>query len=163
MSNIEIDQSGKMGDLSIHTVLAFANDIEYAVLIPARVKRAIIQELRDRGKSKARAVLQLFAAGLFLLLRDSLGEVDQIVIDTEYTGYDMDIRSMLLNHIWRVYPTFDKEQLTFRRIGKKSPAHKLALATYQGKQGANRRIGERELWAVLGKQKDRGSLRPKPA
>ena len=163
MSNIEIDQSGKMGDLAVHTVLAFANDIEYAILIPARVKRAIIQKLRAWGKSKVRAVLQIFAAGLFLLVRDSLGEVEQIVIDTEYTGYDVDIRSMLLNHIWRMDPTFDKELLVFRRIGKKSPAHKLALATYQGKQGANRRIEERELWAILGKEKDRGSLRPKPA
>lgn len=151
MPNIEVDQSGKMGDLAAHTVLAFANDIEYAILIPARVKRAIIQELRAWGKSKIRAVLQLFAAGLFLLVRDSLGEVEQIVIDTEYTGYDMDIRSMLLNHTWRVDPTFDKGQLVFRRVGKKSPAHKRALATYQGKQGANRRIGERELWAILGK------------
>jgi hypothetical protein len=151
MSNIEIDQSGKMGDLSTHTVLAFANDIEYAIFIPVRVKRAIIQELRSRGKSKIRAVLQTFAAGLFLLVRGSLGEVGKIVIDIEYTGYDVDIRSMLLNHIWRVDPTFDKEQLIFRRIGKKSPAHKRALATNQGKQGANRRIRELELWAVLGK------------
>ncbi len=151
MPNIEVDQSGKMGDLAVHTILAFANDIEYAILIPARVKRAIIQELRAWGKSKIRAMLQLFAAGLFLLVRDSLGEVEQIAIDTEYTGYDMDIRSMLLNHIWRVDPTFDKGQLVFRRVGKKSPAHKRALASYQGKQGANRRIGERELWAILGK------------
>jgi hypothetical protein len=81
MPNIEVDQSGKMGDLAVHTVLAFANDIEYAILISAGVKRAIIQELRAWGKSKIRAVLQVFAAGLFLLVRDSLSEVEQIVID----------------------------------------------------------------------------------
>ncbi|MGA9348062.1 MAG: hypothetical protein WBW48_04565 [Anaerolineae bacterium] len=57
MPNVEVDQSGKMGDLAIHTVLAFANDIEYAVLIPAGVKRAIVQKLRAQGKSKIRAEL----------------------------------------------------------------------------------------------------------
>ena len=43
MPNIEVDQSGKMGDLAIHTVLALANDIEYAILIPAGVKKASAQ------------------------------------------------------------------------------------------------------------------------
>ena len=149
MTNIEVDQSGKMGNLSVDTVLACSDDLSRAILIPAKVKRALIRWLRERGKSKTRAAVQLFAAGLFLLLKDSLKQVDRITIDVEYTGYDADIRGMLLHYIRGIEPDFDKERLVFYTIGKKSPAHRLALATYQGKVEADKQIGEEELLAVL--------------
>ena len=151
MTNVEVDQSGKMGNMGVDTVLAFSNDLSRAILVPAQVKRVLVQKLRDRGKSRTRATIQLFAAGLFLLLKDALGRVDQIVIDVEYTGYDADIQSMLLNCIWQTDPTFEKERLIFHRIGKGSSAHRLAIDVYRGRWKADRRVSESDLLTILGK------------
>ena len=140
-----------MGNLGVDTVLALSNDLRRAILVPAQVKRALTQKLRDRGKSKTRATIQLFAAGLFLLLKDTLPRVNQIVIDVEYTGYDADIQSMLLNWIWQVDPAFEKECLVFHRIRKGSPAHRLAIEVYRGRQKADKQVSESDLLAILGK------------
>ena len=151
MANIEVDQSGKMGDLGVDTVLAFSNTFSRAIVVPGQVKRALLQKLRERGKSRTRATIQLFAAGLFLLLNEALDEVDQIIIDVEYTGYDADIRSMLLNWIWQTDPTFEKERLIFDFIGKDSSAHKLAVDVYRGHRDADDEVSESDLLNVLGK------------
>jgi len=151
MTNVEVDQSGKMGNLGVDTVLAFSNDLSHAILVPGQVKRALVQKLRDRGKSRTRATIQLFAAGLFLLLKDALSRVDQIVIDVEYIGYDADIQSMLLNRIWQTDPAFEKERLIFHRVGKGSPAHKLAIEVYRGRRKADRQVSESDLLTILGK------------
>lgn len=52
MTNIEVGQSGKMSNLGVDTVLAFSNDLSHTILVPAQVKRVLVQKLRDRGKSK---------------------------------------------------------------------------------------------------------------
>lgn len=123
MTNIEVDQSGKMGDLRVNTVLAFSNDLSRAILVPAQVKRALVQKLRDQGKSRTRAAIQLFAAGLFLLL----------------------------NCLWQTDPTFEKERLIFHRIGKGSPAHKLAIEVYRGRRKADKQVSVSDLLMILGK------------
>jgi len=149
MSSVEIDQSGKMENLTRDTVLALSNDVQRTIRIPAAVKQKMVAQLRREGKSKLRAVLRLFVAGLFLLIWEELKQIDQIVIDTEYTGYEADIRGMLLHRIQRVELTFEKERLVFRRVGKKSPAHRLALATYRGERDADDVIDEGTLLAAL--------------
>ena len=50
---VEVDQSGKIGDTKVATVLAFSNEEHFTILIPATVKRACLQRLRKRGKSGA--------------------------------------------------------------------------------------------------------------
>lgn len=39
------DQSGKIGDTRVHTVLAYSDTESYAILIPASVKRDCVQKL----------------------------------------------------------------------------------------------------------------------
>lgn len=46
VANAEVDQSIKMNDLARDTVLAIADGISYAIVIPATVKRAVIQRLQ---------------------------------------------------------------------------------------------------------------------
>ncbi len=41
MTSVEIDQSGKMGNLGVDTVLALSDDISHAILVPAWVKRRV--------------------------------------------------------------------------------------------------------------------------
>ena len=47
---MEVDRSGKIEKTNKDTDLAFSDDIRYAVLIPARVKREAINLLRSLGK-----------------------------------------------------------------------------------------------------------------
>ena len=84
--HIEVDQSGKIEQTHKDTVLAFSNEISYAVLIPARVKREAINLLRITGKRGKSLYISLFAVALYQLLKGHLDRVDLIAIDMEYEG-----------------------------------------------------------------------------
>jgi len=152
MISIEVDQSGKI-ETQQDTILAYANDERYAVCIPSRVKREVLNSLRKQGRSKPRAVLWLFAASLFLLLRDVLNRVSEVTIDFEYVGYDADIKSMLLrfarNHGVQVEP----DVLRFGAIGKHSNAHAQAIGVFRGRIKVNRVVTGNELFALMGGKK----------
>jgi len=57
---VEVDQSGKIGDTRVPTVLAFSDGNTYAIVIPAKVKRKCVHRLRRRGE--AGTTLWLFLA-----------------------------------------------------------------------------------------------------
>lgn len=143
--HVEVDQSGKIEQTRWDTVLAFSDDTDCAILIPAKVKREAIVRLRASGKRGRSAYLFLFARGLYLLLRDHLEALHLVTIDTEYQGNEADIKAYLLRLIWRVSPGFEADRIGFRPIGKKSPAHAKAIAVYRGEKEADRRISLEEL------------------
>jgi len=149
MPDVEIDQSGKMDNLARDTILAFSNDIQHAIRIPAVAKRNLVQYLRQKGKSRTRAAILLFSAALFLLLRDALERIDQIVIDVEYEGYEDEIKGWLLSRIYQVDSGFDKARVRFQRVGKKSPAHRRAVAVLRGQEPPDQVITEQALLSVL--------------
>jgi len=51
----------------------------------------------------------------------------------------------LINLLLRAGRQVKAHQIQFRPIGKQSPAHKLALATFRGDRAPDRIIGEEEL------------------
>ena len=149
MSNVEVDQSGKIERTQVNTVLAFSDGIEASILILAVEKRMCVRKLRQRGESGRTFYLKLFAAALFLLLKDYLDQLEIITIDLEYPGKEVEIRAMLLDHIWKTDPAFSKEQIVFRGVGKKSPAHQKALAVYRGEEEPDRKVRARELLRLV--------------
>ena len=86
MHDVEVDQSGKFEVTKTDTVLAFSNGVSFSVLIPTTVKRNCITQLRKRGLTGPTLYVQLFAVGLFFLLKDYIDQFDEVVIDTEYEG-----------------------------------------------------------------------------
>ncbi len=120
------------------TVLAFANDINYSILIRAIVKRRCIQQLRRRRIGNKIIVLRLFSAGLFLLLRDILKEGAIVMIDTEYTGREGDIKGMLLRMAKHANIELNSHQIQFGQIGKKSQAHQVAIEVFRGRKAPDR-------------------------
>jgi hypothetical protein len=132
--HVEVDQSGRIEFTKEGTVLAFSDGINFSVLIPAPVKRACVQELRDRGLSGPTLYVQLFATGLFFLLKDYTESLSQIVIDLEFFGQEAKIKEHLLNLLRRAGHRVEPGQIQFQRIGKKSRAHRLALDTLRGKK-----------------------------
>jgi len=152
VSTVEVDQSGKIERTNTDTFLAFSDSLHYVICIPAWVKRAGQASLRSkwrRRKGKKSIYIRLFAAGLFLLLKDHLADLGQIVIDTEYIGRESDIKGMLLELIRCIEPDYPAERITFRRIGKRSPAHNLAWETYRGKRRPDHMVTEVEFLNLL--------------
>lgn len=49
MSNVEVDQSGKIERTQVNTALAFSDGIEASILILAVEKRECVKKLRQRG------------------------------------------------------------------------------------------------------------------
>jgi len=94
---VEVDQSGKIERTSHDTVVAFSNDFDYAILVPAQVKRETIAALKSEGKRRAH--LLLFAMVLYELLRKYLERIEKITIDVEYEGSEPYIKSQLLSLI----------------------------------------------------------------
>ncbi|MBC7264785.1 MAG: hypothetical protein H5T64_10600 [Chloroflexi bacterium] len=146
--HIEVDQSGKIGDTKVATVLAFSDTESYAILIPAEVKRACLHELRQRGKSGTTLYLQLFAVGLFLLLAEVVGRVSLVTIDIEYPGHSATTKRFLMNLFGRAGLSVDADMIEFRQIhgvGKKPAAHDKAYYVSRGDAKPDRVITLEEL------------------
>jgi len=149
MTEVEADQSGKIEDFNVDTVLAYSNGSTRAIRIPVSVKRAGLRFLRQRRLSRKTLYLRLLVTGLCLLLRDDLDELAYITVDVEFAGRENDLRGMLLSLIRRTVPDCSKDRLVFRRIGKQSPAHCVALATYRGERAPEKTVTESEFVDAL--------------
>ncbi len=149
---LAVDQSIKIGDTQSPTVLALSNDIQRAILIPASVKRECIQSLRGRWTPETTLYIRLFAAGLFLLLRELLASADWITIDVEYPGHERDIKDDILRFCRRNGVQTDSSVIHFGHIGKHSPAHALAWRVLRGKRTPDETITTRDLMRLLGKK-----------
>jgi len=153
---IEVDQSGKVEVLTVDTALAFSDGIAASILVPATVKREVYQRLKARGVKRKIIIVRMFAAGLFLLLVDHLESIETMVIDVEYEGWDAEIRGVLLAHIREVSPCVHKDQIVFGYVGKKSRAHKAALAVFRKTREPRKRMTARELLNLLEQKKKSG-------
>lgn len=145
---IEIDQSGKIGDTSVPTALAFSNGEQYAILIPAPVKRASIHALRGLGYADHSLYVHLFCTSLYLLLKSKALTLTQIVIDIEYPGQNAIIKERLLQMMYKGDARLKPDQITFGLIHKAPGvprAHDLAYKTYRGKLRPDRVITLPEL------------------
>jgi hypothetical protein len=145
---VEVDQSGKIEATSRDAVVAFSNDEEFAILIPAKAKQEMLVEIRAMGAGR-RPYLVLLAMALYELLKGHLRHLRYIVIDVEYQGREAYIKSELLKLIRRRDPEYPADRIIFARISKKSPAHKKALATYRGKLEPDRTVTTGALKGLL--------------
>lgn len=146
---VEVDQSNKVED-SGDTFLAFSDGISWAIQVPFSVKQAGLQALRSKGKPKARATLMVFAACVFLLLENHLGQMDRVIVDNEYDGQGDDIKAFLLRHIWKRESRFEPWRIEVASIGKGSSAHNRAWSARKGKGAINRTITTQELLELVG-------------
>ena len=146
---VEVDQSGKVEDTRVNTVLAFSDGISRSILIPAKVKRECVELVRDDRHKTKTLYLRIFCAGLFLLLKDDLPKIEQITIDVEYLGREHDIKALFLRLVWKTHPTFDPDNIQFALVGKDSLAHIKAYSTFTGLEDADRKLGFEDLREFL--------------
>ncbi|MDP1722240.1 MAG: hypothetical protein Q8L37_03445 [Candidatus Gottesmanbacteria bacterium] len=142
---IEVDQSGRVEDLSTGTAIAFANGISGAVFVNAGAKRKLIVHLRRNSFIPAKDLPAIiFSVILFILIEDHT--IDILKIDEEYTGKNEIIEETLKklffqNRIKRI------PSVRFVRIGKLAAAHKLAWRVHRskGRLAETKRISEKKI------------------
>jgi len=144
---VEIDQSGKIGDTKVPTVLAFSNGKRSAILIPATVKRECLLSLREQGIAGKTIYMKLFAVGLYLLLKDHIHRFSQIIVDLEYPGRNAEIKLYLMNLLNRAGFSYDPTTIHFGQVGKKSRAHLAAFEVFVGEKKPDRQITTEEMLA----------------
>lgn len=145
---IEIDQSGKVENTSKNTIIAFSNSKFKSIFIRAKDKREIQKFFRKIGKPRI-FVYRVFAILIFLLIKNDLQEIKEIIIDEEYTGQFSLIKNFLFQEIKKVNPSFYKDNIVSQRIGKKSKAHFLAYGVAIGKRKADIEVGAKEILRMI--------------
>jgi hypothetical protein len=146
---VEVDQSGKFEDTKFDTVLAYSNGFAHTIIVPKRTKREAILILRKLGKTGTTFYLQLFTICLYLLIKNRLNDLTTIIIDEEYVARNRDIKRQLLNLINKIKPDYESENINFRRIGKESPAHNLAINCLRRKIRADKVIKLQEILELI--------------
>jgi hypothetical protein len=145
----EIDQSGRIEETNRATVLALADGIINTLVIPRGEAYSLeaLKSRRPKLSTTLRHVL-VFSTLVFLLIKDHLTVLERVVIDLEYLGYEASIRQHILNLCRRRDLPTDV-RLTFQQIGKKSPAHELAIQVYRGKVTARKTVTALEVLSEL--------------
>jgi hypothetical protein len=128
----EVDQSGRIEQTNRPTVLAIANGVQYSVRISAREKQRLLATLKQSKPDWSTAFINIlvFSTFLYLLLKGQVQKLTLVTIDQEFPGHEPLIKDRVMTLCRRQGIEVQKEQLTFREIGKKSPAHKLAWQVY---------------------------------
>ena len=147
MSNVEVDQSGRM-EMSGETTVAVSDNFTVTVRVTARVKRKVRKALLERGVKPKMVMIRMFVGAILLAIRDHLGEILILTIDEEYTGYEAVIKSLLLDRIWSLGFEFTRDDIVIARVGKKSPAHRAAIRVTRRQVAADKTPSTEELFGV---------------
>lgn len=119
---IEIDQSGKIEITNRLTIVAYSNSKHKSILISAKDKKSVQSLLRKIGQPKL-YIFKLFSVAIYCLIKEEIGDNNQIVIDREYPGYENLIKDMLVEIASRNGQMLDRKLIHFSSIGRKSSAH----------------------------------------
>lgn len=123
----QIDQSGKIENTNRSTIVALANGKKITIKISAREKQKLLAGLKKLEWPKTNYVYKVFATLIFLLIRDE--KIGILEVDREYFGHESVIKDILI-HLYNKQ-NLRMPEVTFVLVGKKSNAHKIALATFQ--------------------------------
>ena len=142
--NIEIDQSGKIEKTNKNTIIGFSNSISKSIIIHAKDKQELQKLFREAGRYRI-FIYKVFAILIFILIKDYLDDIKEIVIDEEYSGKSTLIKSYLFQEIVKIKPNFLAENVAFKRIGKKSKAHYVAYGTAIKKRVADKIVNSKDI------------------
>lgn len=140
---VEIDQSGRIEETNRNTIVGLANkEISFTALIPAKIKRQLLEEFREQGKPKIFPIVIFAHAVLEIIKRSHLGITD-LVIDVEYPGHEGTIANIINSGL-------EKEiDISFKSIGKKSKAHYVAYGVFTGRNKPDVKLGLKDFYRCL--------------
>jgi hypothetical protein len=141
---IEIDQSGKIENTNKLTVISYSNKINKSILITSKDKKSIQSVFRKIGQPKL-FVYKLFAVAIFILIKDKIKQIDQIIIDKEYVGYENLIKDFICQIAQKDKTKIDRKNIHFKSIGRKSKAHEISINSFRKKK-ADKRLSAKEFY-----------------
>lgn len=140
---IEIDQSNKIEQTNKDTIIGMSNGKAFTVVIKKQDKRRLKEEFRKRGKPGIFNFRTFIVGAVLALKYADLNNVHKVIIDREYYGKEIILKSMFLE-VYSMY--FDKiPEIRFESIGRKSNAHIVGYNTMRGKIKPNKVIKYDEL------------------
>lgn len=118
----QIDQSGKIEQTSLKTIIAISNGIHYSIVLSRKVKR-LLQEIFRNQQRPRMFVYDTFAA-LIALVFVKTKPVSKVMIDKEYRNEDL-VKARILEFL-KMHKINYNPNIEFGLVGKLSPAHILA-------------------------------------
>lgn len=151
MSIVYIDLSAKIERWEQDSAIAVCNGTTRVLLVPGRVKqqvRRLLIRRHDRRTTHYRA----FALFIYLAVREDLSQIQQLVIDQDYTGASVEgtIKNFLLPLLRRDKPNVTAGFIRFENVAG-SNADVFARECFQRKRTPDRTVSFEELAAILGK------------
>lgn len=122
-TKIQIDQSGKIEQTNLNTIIALSNNMRYSLVLPKKVKR-ILQEIFRKQQRPRMFIYDTFAALIALVLIKTK-PLSKILIDKEYKNEDL-IKARILEFLKKHNKIKFNPDIEFTLVGKSSPAHILA-------------------------------------
>lgn len=119
----EVDQSGKVEQMSLDTVIALSNSQQISVFLSKKEKRAL-QEIFRHTRQKHIFIYLIFSALLAICLKKGKN-IEVVTVDREYLHNEDIIKQKLIVYLQRLKMK-KIPQIKFGLVGKKSPAHELA-------------------------------------
>jgi len=148
---VYVDLSAKIEQWPNDSAVAVSNDASRAILAPSKVKQQARRWLSARygGKSTQYRVLAVL---IYLAVKDDLANIQQIVIDQDYSGHQVEatIKNLLLHLLRRDRPNVKAGFIRFENV-KGSRADRLARQVYRGKAKPDKVIQWGEVERILGK------------
>lgn len=143
----QIDQSGKIEQTSVDTVIALSNGQQYSLALPGKVKRALQEIFRDKKRSRM-FIYETFSVLIVLVLIETKPKT-KVLIDNEYLG-QQNLLSVLINeHSGKFFSKNPVPVFEFGFVGKSSPAHVLAAKVGTKKIKPNKTVSLEEIVEVL--------------
>ena len=142
-----IDQSGRIEETRHHTIIALADKNKcFTIKITSNLKKKLQQEFRIKGKPKVFPII-VFANAVYLVLKKSKFRPDIVIVDIEYPGHEPAIKNIILTKLRK--DRAKKPEIYFSNIGKKDPAHIIAIQTFRGKVKSNETVSWKEILELI--------------
>lgn len=146
---VYIDLSAKAEQWTRPSAVAMSNEDCRVYMVSGKVKQRARRLIRERHGGKSDQY-RLLAALVFLVVRDDLPAITQIVIDQDYAGQQAEatIKNLLLRLLRKEKTGVTAGMVRFAEL-RGSRADRLAKQVYDGERLPDRVVGWSELEAVL--------------
>jgi hypothetical protein len=141
---IEVDQSNKIERTGKDTVIGIGTKKKrFAAIVSRKIKRRLQIEFREAGQPRLFVYRTFIAAVVLTLQYSTWKNISDVVIDIEYSGHERRLRSIFLE-MWARFSDSIPE-VSFRLIGRQSPAHDACYEVTIGKRRADKVLNLGEL------------------
>src|SRR4030042_4295112 len=128
----EVDQSNRIEELNRDSFVSIANkELAYTIRLLSKDKKQLHDNYKQKRKNRRFIGWQTFVKAVASAVRLSNFRVTDLVIDFEYPGYEQEIPGLFKQLLPEV-------EISFKSIGKKSPAHQSACRSIKNTETLTR-------------------------